>query len=1140
MTYSVICVSPAAGQVCPRSSSLHVVSQPEPQTFPQPGPGQTAVLSDGFEATSLAWDAFARNGNGEYWGRTTCVRLNGSAGAWCNEIGAFSRCPQSSYENGMDAWMVRCVDLPPSSVFTLLEFYFRNNVNNGDFLSYLVSVDGMNYYGYHSSTNTSTNWSRRALDLANVPGLGDIGGATRIWIAFRFTSDLANRDNGTNIDDVRLFARPNRVPVCVPGGPYVSECTPDTTRIVLNGSGSYDPDPEDSLIFSWSTNCPGAAFVNPASPRPTLLLATPIGANISCSVTLQVSDGQFSQTCETVVQVDCRNRPPICNVGGPYAEPCQGLTTAIQLDGSASSDSDGDPLFFAWSAPSCPGATFDDPTIANPRLTLDTPPGVPRVCDVVLLVGDGREAVTCTTTVFVTPCPDMNLPPDCDIGGPYVATCRATSTSVQLDGRRSADPNPEDDLTFAWRSDCPGAVFDNPVSATPVLTLSTATCPSTCTVYLTVQDESSVAVACSTTVTLTPRCDESHGGNVVVSCDDADDITGGHCRDARCGGLYSILLQRLLDASTSGGQGILAIGVHDGTTARSALDGWNQRGPGAEVHAVVDPLEIRQVRFEDYKLIYVPSSVEATRGGITQNELDALAFRKEDLQCFVNAGGSLLALVELGLDRAFSWLPLSLNFTSDDFVSVYPTTLMEPVAPDATAGNMSHHEYHCFFTGPSGYSGLEALARKAPVHRQPNEPGVHQPAILGGSGVIIGTEDCNNGMDDDGDGRIDCADDECRRAENCYESSCQNGIDDDNDGATDCDDTDCEGDPYCLGGCPAGSLQTVMDGYFGEGCIDVAVDKQAEVFLGYGFQFILVDRCQRGDQSVGWYPLSDPAEFNVIFGPDDPAGSQVDLVIPVPQFGLAYRSRESEQFLSQPASNPGGQDHFRTFDVCADFGAMVVGVEDGSGGGDGSFNDYVVYFRASPVPVAVEDLTATATGRQVVVSWRHPESVLTDLAQVFVERATALQGPFERRAGLQAERILSFTDDNVELDKSYWYRLVLQTRNGMESIGGWVRVFVGADPVREPALHVESDPNNAAAVRIRYSIPRSAAPTRLGIYSIGGTLVRSLDGAGKESGEHVITWNRKDHGGRRVARGVYFAHLQVGGKTIGKKFVIAQ
>lgn len=53
-----------------------------------------------------------------------------------------------------------------------------------------------------------------------------------------------------------------------------------------------------------------------------------------------------------------------------------------------------------------------------------------------------------------------------------------------------------------------------------------------------------------------------------------------------------------------------------------------------------------------------------------------------------------------------------------------------------------------------------------------------------------GTEQCGNGVDDDQDGLVDCAD--TASCECTYEVSCTNGFDDDQDGFLDCDDTDCQ------------------------------------------------------------------------------------------------------------------------------------------------------------------------------------------------------------------------------------------------------------------------------------------------------------------------------------------------------------
>ena len=72
-------------------------------------------------------------------------------------------------------------------------------------------------------------------------------------------------------------------------------------------------------------------------------------------------------------------------------------------------------------------------------------------------------------------------------------------------------------------------------------------------------------------------------------------------------------------------------------------------------------------------------------------------------------------------------------------------------------------------------------------------------------GVCGPAEVCTDGLDNDEDGAVDCADLDCEGLPGCLETVCDDGQDDDADGLTDCADPDCAEASTCV--CPAiGSL----------------------------------------------------------------------------------------------------------------------------------------------------------------------------------------------------------------------------------------------------------------------------------------------------------------------------------------------
>ena len=125
----------------------------------------------------------------------------------------------------------------------------------------------------------------------------------------------ANGDDeaGVNAGAAYVFAlaQQNEPPTCDAGGDYEVECQDGNTSLVLDGSGSSDPE-EDALTYLWTVDCPEATFDDPSSPTPVLLFSEVSPCRTKCTVTLAVSDGVNPPvSCDAFVTVVDTTAPTI-------------------------------------------------------------------------------------------------------------------------------------------------------------------------------------------------------------------------------------------------------------------------------------------------------------------------------------------------------------------------------------------------------------------------------------------------------------------------------------------------------------------------------------------------------------------------------------------------------------------------------------------------------------------------------------------------------------------------------------------------------------------------------------------------------------------------------------------------------------
>ncbi|BAS29362.1 PKD domain-containing protein [Limnochorda pilosa] len=221
--------------------------------------------------------------------------------------------------------------------------------------------------------------------------------------------------------------------------PPVAQAGPDQLVLVgqamqLDGSGSHDPD-GDSLSYSWSfvskPPSSGAALADPFAQAPTFV---PDVAG-EYRVELVVDDGH-GETDRDEVTVTA-NTPPVADVG-PDQRVLPGTT--VQLEGSGSTDPDGDPLAYGWEfvfRPAGSEAVLAGASTPTASFVAD----VAGVYTVRLTVDDGRGG-TAQDEVTIT----ANTPPVANAGPGRIVLLGST---VQLDGSGSHDPD-GDQLSYRW------------------------------------------------------------------------------------------------------------------------------------------------------------------------------------------------------------------------------------------------------------------------------------------------------------------------------------------------------------------------------------------------------------------------------------------------------------------------------------------------------------------------------------------------------------------------------------------------------------------------------------------------------------------------------------------------------------------
>jgi len=246
-----------------------------------------------------------------------------------------------------------------------------------------------------------------------------------LLVAFLFGCGGGGSSGNSNSDAVTSA---NATPVADAG---TSQTVKEGNSATLDGTGSSDPD-GDAITFAWTITVKpdgsSATLADPGKDKASFTADLPGDYMVQLVVT--DSQGAASDPAEVLVK-STPNSAPVANAGEDQG--IADIGTTVQLDGSQSTDPDGDAITFAWAITTKPDgslAALSDSAADKPTFVAD----VRGDYVIELVVNDG----------LISSAPDSvsvsfeNLIPVADAGTDETVD---PGELVLLDGTASYDPD---------------------------------------------------------------------------------------------------------------------------------------------------------------------------------------------------------------------------------------------------------------------------------------------------------------------------------------------------------------------------------------------------------------------------------------------------------------------------------------------------------------------------------------------------------------------------------------------------------------------------------------------------------------------------------------------------------------------------
>jgi len=168
---------------------------------------KATVFTEDFEGAfpSGSWALWKPQGSADVsWGQTSYRKAGGSFSAWCAKTGSASPGDGGDVPVDTETWMiVGPFDLSGASSGTMAFDLWLETESGSDYLQYLASLNGTNFGGFQTSTDTS-GFERVTVDLTDFGSSDDVTGQPQVWFAWIYQSDYSNRFEGAYVDNISV------------------------------------------------------------------------------------------------------------------------------------------------------------------------------------------------------------------------------------------------------------------------------------------------------------------------------------------------------------------------------------------------------------------------------------------------------------------------------------------------------------------------------------------------------------------------------------------------------------------------------------------------------------------------------------------------------------------------------------------------------------------------------------------------------------------------------------------------------------------------------------------------------------------------------------------------------------------------